>query len=77
MSLYDELAAGGILQYIVLARNARTLTTWDPKTQVARVLTEDGEEIDRMRYRARLEVHPPRDPEFWDAVERRIRKEEW
>jgi hypothetical protein len=74
MSLFDELATGGPLQYIVVNRNLRTLAVWDPESRTLRVLTATGILMDEMPYHATLELMPTSDPEFWPTLADRIRR---
>ena len=74
MSLYDELATGGPLQYIVLNQKLQTLGVWDPASRTLRILTATGIVIDEMPYHATLELVPTSDPEFWPALADRIRR---
>jgi hypothetical protein len=74
MSLFDELATGGPLQYIVVNRNLKTLAVWNPESRTLRILTATGILIDEMPYHATLELMPTSDPEFWPALADRIRR---
>lgn len=74
MSLFDELATGGPLQYIVVNRNLQTLAVWDPESRTLRILTATGILMDEMPYHATLELMPTSDPEFWPALADRIRR---
>ena len=74
MSLFDELATGGPLQYIVVNRSLQTLAVWDPESRTLRILTATGILIDEMPYHATLELMPTSDPEFWPALADRIRR---
>ena len=74
MNLFDELAEGGPLQYIVVNRKLQTLGVWDPSTRTLRILTATGIVIDEMPYHATLELMPTSDPEFWPALADRIRR---
>jgi hypothetical protein len=74
MSLFDELAEGGPLQYIVVNRTIQTIAVWDPSTQMLRILTSNGLNIDEMPYHASLELMPTNDPEFWHSLAARIRR---
>ena len=76
MSLFDELADGGPLQYIVMNRKLQTLGVWDPASRTLRILTATGIVIDEMPYHATLELMPTGDPEFWPALADRIRRGE-
>ena len=72
MSLYDALAEGGALQYIVVVAPMRAMAVWDPSTQIVRVLNANGVELDRMSYAADVEPIPTGNADFWAAVHRRI-----
>jgi len=72
MSLFEELADGGPLQYIVANRKLQTLGVWDPASRTLRILTATGIVIDEMPYHATLELMPTSDPEFWPALADRI-----
>ena len=74
MSLFDELATGGPLQYIVLNQELQTLGVWDPASSTLRILTATGTVIDEMPYHATLELMPTSDPEFWPMLADRIRR---
>ena len=76
MSLFEELADGGPLQYIVANRKLQTLGVWDPASRTLRILTATGIVIDEMPYHATLELMPTSDPAFWPALADRIRRGE-